>query len=394
MIPRNTPAEVPVVPVDAAASEADPRPHVALPSGGMPTWVLGLGAVSLGLVVMLTLNGQRVERVQLASTRHYASQAIPPLPPALVEGGDYALRVGAASASPFGVAPPAASAFAEPVWGERDVAPPRDIVPPAFAQPPVRASGSTEAPGGVSRFPSEPMPGAPMPGGGPASSNRPLATGGSAVIYDAGPNGAGGGLDDKGGDAGAARASLIRNRPGIVAQGEILPATLETPVSTARPGPIRAIVSRDVRGFDGARVLIPRGSRLIGEYRADPAPGRRRVLATWTRLIRPDGVAIRIDSPAADALGGTGMPGRVETHFLARFANAALQSALQIGVNLASRPNNSAVIIGNTAPITGAMGQAIIPGADEPPTVLVRPGAAISVFVARDLDFTGVPVVR
>ncbi len=40
------------------------------------------------------------------------------------------------------------------------------------------------------------------------------------------------------------------------------------------------------------------------------------------------------------------------------------------------------------------MGQNIIPGADDPPTVSVRAGAPVSVFVARDLDFSGVPRVR
>jgi type IV secretion system protein VirB10 len=218
---------------------------------------------------------------------------------------------------------------------------------------------------------------------------------GSAVVYDAGQRPGTGFGDDKGNPDGmAARASVIRNRPGVVAQGEILPATLETPVSSNRPGPIRAVIARDVRGFDGSRVLIPRGSRLIGEYRADPQSAKRRVLVTWTRLIRPDGVAIRIDSPGADGMGGIGLPGKVDTHFLAKFANAALQSALQIGVNLASRAGNGAVIVSNGPSLPGAMGQGIIPGADEPPTVSVRAGAAISVFVARDLDFGGVPVLR
>jgi type IV secretion system protein VirB10 len=67
---------------------------------------------------------------------------------------------------------------------------------------------------------------------------------------------------------------------------------------------------------------------------------------------------------------------------------------LQIGVNLASRAGDGSVIIGNTPQVAGVTGQTIIPGADEPPTVTVRAGAPISVFVARDLDFSGVPVTR
>jgi type IV secretion system protein VirB10 len=78
-------------------------------------------------------------------------------------------------------------------------------------------------------------------------------------------------------------------------------------------------------------VLIPRGSRLIGEFKADNMPGKRRVLVTWNRLIRPDGVAIRIASPATDALGGAGIAGAVNTHWMERFASAVLQSALTVG---------------------------------------------------------------
>lgn len=196
------------------------------------------------------------------------------------------------------------------------------------------------------------------------------------------------------GDAAPARASIIRNRPSVVAQGEILSATLETPVNSDRPGLIRAIVSRDVRSFDGSRILIPRGSRLVGEFRAEQPGGRRRILATWGRLIRPDGVAIRLDSPAADATGGIGIPGKVDSHFLARFANAALQSALQIGVNLANRRGNGSIIVSNSAQLPGIGSQNLIPNADAPPTVKVAAGAAITVFVARDLDFSGVPQVR
>ncbi|KZC79189.1 hypothetical protein AYR46_13890 [Sphingobium yanoikuyae] len=170
-------------------------------------------------------------------------------------------------------------------------------------------------------------------------------------------------------------------------------AVLETPIDSRRPGLVRAIVSRDARGFDGTRVLIPRGSRLIGEASGDAKAGQRRVLVTWTRLIRPDGVAIRIGSPAADVLGGAGINGRVNTHFFERFGNAVLQSALTIGVNIASRPKSNSVIVGLPGQI-GATGQNLLPNADPAPTIKVASGAEISVFVAKDLDFSGTGVRR
>ena len=137
--------------------------------------------------------------------------------------------------------------------------------------------------------------------------------------------------------AGAARAGMFANRGTTVPQGTLIPAVLETALDSTRPGFARAIVSRDVRGFDGSRVLIPRGSRLIGEYRSDVQPGQHRALVNWTRLIRPDGVTIAIGSPAADTLGGGGIRANVNSHFFARFAGAILQSVLDVGVNLAGR---------------------------------------------------------
>ncbi len=375
-------------------TEVDCRPRVAMPPAGPPTWVLACGALAIGTAVLLTLNGQR-ETGRIASAPLYAAAVVPPIPRALDRppGSAFAMpaegeRRETADAGMAGTSAPFAQAapyFARriPDFG-REAAPPV----PAFS-----GRGNPEGSGGV-RFATTAMPGAP----GTAGDTAPIrSTGGAgtALVYDVAPPGAAGFGDGKTAtDGGAARASLIRNRAAVVAQGEVLPATLETPVNSTQPGPIRAIIARDVRGFDGTHVLIPRGSRLIGEYRADPQASRRRILATWSRLIRPDGVAIRIDSPVADALGGSGIPGRVDTHFLARFANATLQSALQIGVNLASRAGSGAVIVSNAPQMSSALGQTIIPGADRPPTVSARAGTAVSVFVARDLDFSGVPVLR
>lgn len=192
----------------------------------------------------------------------------------------------------------------------------------------------------------------------------------------------------------AVRATVIRNRGTIMAQGTLMAAVLETPLNSDQPGPARALVSRDARSFDGSRVLIPRGSRLIGEFStATETSQQKRILVTWTRLIRPDGVAIRIGSPATDALGGTGIPGRVNTHFFERFANAVLQSALTIGVNLASQTDGNSVFVGIPGQV-GQVGQTLLPNINPRATIKVKPGTEIAIFVARDLDFGGTPAVQ
>ena len=177
-------------------------------------------------------------------------------------------------------------------------------------------------------------------------------------------------------------------------QGTLIPAVLETALDSSRPGLARALVSRDIRGFDGSRVLIPRGSRLIGEYRSEAQPGQNRALVNWLRLIRPDGVTIAIGSPSGDPLGRGGIRARVNTHFFERFGEAILQAALDIGVNLAMASvidgddgGDDAVIVVPGA-VRGATGQVIQPR-QIMPTLKVRQGTSISIFVARDLDFTG-----
>lgn len=183
-------------------------------------------------------------------------------------------------------------------------------------------------------------------------------------------------------------ATRLENPSLTVPKGTIIPAVLESALDSTRAGAVRAIVSRDVMGFDGSRVLIPRGSRLDGEYGADLTYGQNRALIRWTRLLRPDAVIVSVDSPAADPLGRAGVEGKVNSHFFARFGSAILQSVLDIGVGVATRSvTNDAVIL---ALPPGARERVADPGSEVRPTLTVRQGTSVSVFVARDLDFSSV----
>lgn len=185
-------------------------------------------------------------------------------------------------------------------------------------------------------------------------------------------------------------AGHLRNPALTVPQGTIIAAVLETALDSTRAGGVRAIVSRDVRSYDGSRVLIPRGSRLYGEYTSDVLAGQNRALVRWQRLTRPDAVIIDLDSPAADPLGRAGVRGKVDTHFFERFGGAILQSILDIGVGVATRSVSDDTVIvglpGSTQQVTGQ--QQLLNQVQ--PTLRVRQGTSVSVFVARDLDFSTV----
>ena len=185
----------------------------------------------------------------------------------------------------------------------------------------------------------------------------------------------------------------MRDLSRTVPQGVLIAAVLESAINSDLPGAVRGVVSRDVRSFDGDRVLIPRGSRLIGQYKSAATLGQTRAFVVWNRIVTPAGVSIDIASPAVDRLGRGGVEGDVDTHFLQRYGGAILLTVLNAGVtaavNAGSNSGSNTLVLG----WPGQVGQAVTGGGstrDIPATLRVPQGAAIQVFVARDLDFSSV----
>jgi type IV secretion system protein VirB10 len=186
------------------------------------------------------------------------------------------------------------------------------------------------------------------------------------------------------GDNSSARSTRLAEPANTVVQGTLIPAVLETAIDTDVPGYVRAVVSQDVRSFDGSRVLIPRSSRLIGEYKGVVQAGQRRAYLVWTRLVRPDGVSVALASPAADLSGQAGIGGQVNSHFLSRFGSSILLSILGGAGSLATG-GASTVIVGGAG--QSAASVAAQHDGQRPPTIKVRQGEPIRVFTARDLIF-------
>ena len=196
-------------------------------------------------------------------------------------------------------------------------------------------------------------------------------------------------------DVEVSQAQRLTDLDRLVPQGAIIGAVLETALDSDLPGFARAIVSRDVLSFDGSAVLVPAGSRVIGQYNSGVAQGASRIFIVWSRLIRPDGVSIALGSPAVDDLGRGGLAGKVNRHFLQRFGGAILLSVLTGGINAASAAvsRGSTVVVTSASEATSLASQASR-GTDIPPTIKTKQGANVRIFVARDLDFSAVGPAR
>ncbi|RUV80759.1 TrbI/VirB10 family protein, partial [Mesorhizobium sp. M1A.F.Ca.IN.020.32.1.1] len=220
-----------------------------------------------------------------------------------------------------------------------------------------------------------------------------------------------------------AKARVFRRTDALIPEGTMIRGFLETAINTDLPGMVRAVAREDVYSLDGRRILIPKGSRLTGEYRSGIARGQKRVFIVWNRVIRSDGVSVDIASPGADRLGRGGLGGRVDTHWLERYGNAIMLSVVGgVSEYLSSLADTGSdgqqQQVTTVDPVTGQTVTTTYGGSGSqrdarsiafdksstalqqlaqeafrdtqtiPPTIYVDQGTPVVVFVRRDLDFS------
>ena len=103
--------------------------------------------------------------------------------------------------------------------------------------------------------------------------------------------------------------------PYILRTGAVIPGLLLSAMDAELPGTIIAQVSQDVYDTPtGNYLLIPQGSRLVGEYSNAVQYGQSRIFVAWQRIIYPDGSALDIGAmPGADEQGKGGSTTRWTT---------------------------------------------------------------------------------
>lgn len=192
------------------------------------------------------------------------------------------------------------------------------------------------------------------------------------------------------------RAGTLGNRDFIVAMGTSIPCVLETALSSDQPGFTSCVINRDVLSDNGRVVLMEKGTQVVGEYRGSLRRGQKRLFVLWNRAKTPKGVIVTLASPATDALGRAGIDGHIDTHWWERFGSAIL---LSIVGDMTSYANDQLQDSGVEAQNTTSAGQqaaaiAVEQSINIPPTLLKHQGDLVSIFVARDLDFSGVYRLR
>lgn len=190
-------------------------------------------------------------------------------------------------------------------------------------------------------------------------------------------------------------ASVISNPSLTLSKGTVIECILETRVDTTVPGMTSCIIPQNVYSMNGRVLLIEKGTKAIGEYQGSVQNGLDRIFMLWSELRTPEGVAVNISSPTADALGGAGVGGYVDHHWWRRFGSALMFSmvsdAFKFGMTKAEKSSNTSVRYDTTEDgMNEIIKEAMRQSGNIPPTLIKNPGERVSIFVARDVDFSKV----
>jgi type IV secretion system protein VirB10 len=265
--------------------------------------------------------------------------------------------------------------------------------PPATAQASVAEAGSTvpnPSPSGpeaaqiaqlLKDMQTSPIPA--MPG----ASSSPPARKDSA---EATPNGKEEGRNPAAVSAGAANAAAGKNY--VLFEGTILETVLINRLDGQFAGPIECLLSTDVFSNDRQHLLIPAGSKLLGETKKVDTFGQNRLAVTFHRLLMPDGYSVSLDQfKGLNQIGDTGLRDQVNNHYLRIFgvslAIGAIGGVAQAGTTGSLTASGTDLMRQGFAQSTAQSSAQILDKfLNIMPTVTIREGHRVKVYLSGDLE--------
>ncbi|AUW57839.1 conjugal transfer protein TraI [Sphingobium sp. SCG-1] len=178
--------------------------------------------------------------------------------------------------------------------------------------------------------------------------------------------------------------------PNILQAGAVISAALITGIRSDLPGQITAQVTENIYDSPTGRILlVPQGTRVIGQYDNNVQFGQSRVLLVWNRLIFPNGRSLILErQPGADAEGFAGLQDGVDYHWRDLANAAGLSTLLSVGAELAVDDDDrlvQAIRNGGQDTINDAGQQLVRHQLNVAPTLTIRPGFPVRVIVTQDL---------
>ena len=175
-------------------------------------------------------------------------------------------------------------------------------------------------------------------------------------------------------------------------EGTVLETVLTNRLDGSFSGPVNCMVTTNVYSHNGRHILIPQGSRVLGEVRKVESFGQQRLAVYFHRLIMPDGYSLSLDKfQGLSQVGETGLRDQINHHYLEVFGvSVAIGAIAGLGqANIRSGVDQSGLDTYQQGVAT-SLSQSSLRILDRYlnvlPTFTIREGLRVKVYLAGDLD--------
>ena len=186
--------------------------------------------------------------------------------------------------------------------------------------------------------------------------------------------------------------SSTDGKPYLLFEGSVLETLLVNRLNGSFSGPVECLVTNDIYSHDGQHVLIPAGTKVLGETKKVEAFGQQRLAVFFHRIIMPDGFSVTLDQfKGLNQIGETSLQGKVNNHYLEIFG-ASLAIGVLGGIAQAGTGNvytNSALDqtrAGFGSSLANSSMQILDKFLNILPTVTIREGSRVKIYLAGDLQ--------
>ena len=175
-----------------------------------------------------------------------------------------------------------------------------------------------------------------------------------------------------------------------VFEGTVLEGVVTNHVDAGMSGPVLIMLTTDYYSHDHQQLLLPQGTRLIGQVQAINNQQQHKMAVVFHRAVCPDGFSLDIDKYAGlDQIGTTGLATKVDHGYLQAFAAAAAVGGLgglaQIGNDGSALTTNSQIRNGISSQTSMEGEQILNHFLNRLPIITLKEGSRARVYIGKDI---------
>jgi len=177
----------------------------------------------------------------------------------------------------------------------------------------------------------------------------------------------------------------------VLFEGTILEAVLLNRLDGDFAGPVECLVTNDIYSHDRQHLLIPSGTKVLGEAKRVDTLGQTRLAVAFHRLIMPDGYSVSLDQfKGMNQIGDMGLRDKVNNHYFKIFGASLAVGAIG---GIAEAGSGGVLTQSGTQSIQHGVGESMGQTSQRIldkflnilPTVTIREGHRVKIDLSGDL---------